>query len=319
MQFNDNAIFARVRASCSLLDYVRSVTTLTRSLNGPCPLCGGRDRFYVVRSGEKCGCRKCGFHGDVVDLHAAIRRITTGEALRQLDNDYQLSANVQRPVELIPRDLEWKTPGWQCSAQFTVETARRDLLASEAAKDYLSSRGITLETAYAYSLGSGTRMDREAICIPWYAPDGRITNIKWRFLDSESPKYFSKGGGSPIIFGLNGFHDEPMGLALIEGELNAISVSACVNIDTVSIGAEGNKMLGLGFLKRLASKYQKILVWMDEPEKAIELAGDISATAWMSSSKDRSGRKLDANSLLAGSGGYCNSSVLKGLVLDALS
>ena len=36
----------------------------TRELHGPCPFCGGRDRFYV--SPGVAGCRVCGFGGDVI-------------------------------------------------------------------------------------------------------------------------------------------------------------------------------------------------------------------------------------------------------------
>jgi hypothetical protein len=55
-----------------------------RELVGPCPVCGGRDRFAVHTKKRVWNCRGCGRGGDVIDLVKHLDRTTTAEAVRTL-------------------------------------------------------------------------------------------------------------------------------------------------------------------------------------------------------------------------------------------
>ena len=49
---------------------------------GPCPLCGGRDRFSINTKKDVFNCRGCGVGGDAVDLVRHVNRSSRSEALR---------------------------------------------------------------------------------------------------------------------------------------------------------------------------------------------------------------------------------------------
>jgi hypothetical protein len=51
---------------------------------GPCPLCGGHDRFWVVPSLNTAGCRGCDFRGDAIALERHLSGGTFVEAVRAL-------------------------------------------------------------------------------------------------------------------------------------------------------------------------------------------------------------------------------------------
>ena len=55
-----------------------------RELVGPCPVCGGTDRFGVNVQKRIWNCRGCARGGDVIDLVKHIDGITTAEAVRML-------------------------------------------------------------------------------------------------------------------------------------------------------------------------------------------------------------------------------------------
>ena len=64
--------------------------TATES-GGPCPLCGGRDRFYVHDG--RAFCRKCNKGGDIIDWH----RWVEGTDLAGLLKKHGLSGNGSGP------------------------------------------------------------------------------------------------------------------------------------------------------------------------------------------------------------------------------
>src|SRR5262249_59519179 len=68
-------------------------------LIGPCPRCGGTDRFGANIRKQKWNCRGCGGKGDVVDLVRHLDGCTFAEAVRTLTG-------------VLPRSTspEWPTP-----------------------------------------------------------------------------------------------------------------------------------------------------------------------------------------------------------------
>ena len=88
-------------------------------------------------------------------------------------------------------------------------------------------------------------------------------------------------------------------LVFTEGEINAMSVwQACheTNVDVLSFGSEAQRSLPAWAIA-IASHYGAVVVWVDDPAKAQEVAQQLpQAVALRSTQED--GRKWDANALL---------------------
>src|SRR5262249_55239629 len=73
-----------------------------RELIGPCPVCGGTDRFGANIRKQKWNCRGCGGKGDVIDLVKHIDGCTLGEAARTLTGMSSRPASPTRPTSAPP-------------------------------------------------------------------------------------------------------------------------------------------------------------------------------------------------------------------------
>src|SRR5436190_10112397 len=51
---------------------------------GPCPVCGGRDRFSINVKKQVWNCRRCPAGGDVIELVRHLDGLSFGEAVRLL-------------------------------------------------------------------------------------------------------------------------------------------------------------------------------------------------------------------------------------------
>jgi hypothetical protein len=95
-------------------------------------------------------------------------------------------------------------------------------------------------------------------------------------------------------------------LWLIEGELNALSLwqalraEYCVNFDVVSFGGDSQAAHLDPVVKAWAGKYQQVIVWADDPDKALAAMRALPGTFGLFGlrSPEVDGRKLDANELL---------------------
>ena len=70
---------------------------------GPCPQCGGRDRFSINIRKQLWNCRGCGRGGDVIDLVRHLDGVGYKEALRILGSDDDRPI-IKPPVLLKPTD-----------------------------------------------------------------------------------------------------------------------------------------------------------------------------------------------------------------------
>src|SRR5262245_62593717 len=72
-------------------------------LVGPCPVCGGRDRFAVHTKKRVWNCRGCGRGGDVIDLVKHLDGGTTTEAVRTLTGMSARPTSPTRPTPPAPK------------------------------------------------------------------------------------------------------------------------------------------------------------------------------------------------------------------------
>ena len=279
--------FGSVKDSVDLVSIAQGYTQLKgkgRDLSGPCPFCGGEDRFYFHRDGQHCGCRKCGFQGDVIDLVSKADGISKAEAARKLSGG-DLPCPTPRARRVIKSPvktpgIESKTPNkspvdlaLQTGWTEIVNRAEKSLEGSAAHRYLEDDRGLDMSTARRFRLGSGSFMGRPVLVIPIIGEGGVIEAVKYRFVDQlaqdqKGKRFAQEKGSRPGLFGGHCLNGLPF-LVIVEGELNAASIAQAVEGegDVLSIGSQSGNILQA---VEIAKRYSKVVVWFDEGEKAAE-------------------------------------------------
>lgn len=304
----------------SLLHLVEPDTPLTRIAGtqggeyaGPCPFCGGTDRFHVVPAAGKWYCRHCHPRGgDAIDYVQRRERVAFQAAIALLTGAARLPPRPASPAYAKPSaDAAWTRPAWQHAAQLLVEQAQDALDAPEGAgaRAYLTGRGLHPATWQAWRLGCrwgwhpALQQKLPAITLPWHAPAGELMAVQYRFFTppgvatagcaaglGKRDRFGQKAGGDRQLFGLP-LRQGRGTLILCEGELNAVSLwqDAHTWADVLSFGAQdaaafldtgGKPSLRqaqlLVALQKLAVPYRQVIVWADEEPRAVAAATRIA-------------------------------------------
>ena len=314
----------------SLLSLVETRIELNRESNqehsGPCPKCGGADRFHCTA--QWFFCRQChDQRGDVIEFvqwidganfREAVQKLT-GEHLQGSEDDSSLLRKLS-PTRKEDAAPTYHDSAWQRKAQSIVTNSHRRLIAEgigQAGRSYLLSRGLQSETWKAYGIGfaqsaplPGTKgkQRKPAIVIPWFVSD-ILRGVRYRFLkehrykDSEGRQRQSKqtalygSSFSGVLYGdqaVMGCAEGLRTLFIVEGELNALScwqVGHDTGIDILSIGSESTRLSQE--LIAYANDFRHVIAWADSEGVAANLRSQIPAASAM-----KSPRGLDANDLL---------------------
>lgn len=239
--------------------------------------------------------------GSVIDWYAHAHQCPVGEAIRALGAMLDGGALPPPPKLTVKPSAKaaatWQDAQWQGEARRKLEVAQdrlwnsfdgapgdvQSLPEGEPGRAYLAERGLRPDMAVAFGLGYGEAWQPKlgrmmpALWIPWM--NQRITAIQYRFLGVGKDERFSqKGGGERLLFGLQHCMVAEPGqldtLFLVEGELNAVSIFQCIYgmyaVDVLSFGPRSN----IGdhnreLIVRVASRYQHVIVWADEPGDAL--------------------------------------------------
>lgn len=320
----------QIKNSIDLREYAGRYTTLRREsakeLAGPCPKCGGNDRFHCTA--EWFFCRQCHQKpGDAIEFVSWMDGCDFKEAVARLTNAPLPAPATKRTPTRKPQAKQ--APDWQRDAKNIVDHAHWRLLEDDDAapgRAYLENeRKLDPDIWLAYRLGyvpsaplPGTWDDERktrtypgqpAITIPWYR-NGELVAVRYRFLQkhtytdaagrerTESKSSLSGSDFAGSVFGgqaLEGNTPELSAALLVEGEFNAMSawqVAKDSHLDVFSIGSQDAKPTGamLAHLKR----YPTVLCWLDEKGKVSKLVAEALPDAFPISSP---GGK-DANDLL---------------------
>lgn len=121
---------------------------------GPCPFCGGRDRFRVWpnQAGGRYWCRVCGKHGDAIQWLRDTRGLSFREACAELEIDPRSRPETQRTA-FTPREITPANALWQKKTDSFLAQARWDLWKNQDALRWLHGRGLAEETIEAADLG----------------------------------------------------------------------------------------------------------------------------------------------------------------------
>ena len=221
---------------------------------GPCPICGGRDRFRVQPNGAggpRWYCRQCGggqWH-DAIDLVQQRDRVDFAEAVARLTGSAPelASAPTAAPAPAaMPEPTEAPGALWQERAQTFCQDCRQRLWsdAGKAALAGLRARGLADDTIFEAGLGwndHDRREDRAAwglegktkvwlprgVVIPWLI-GGQLwrVNIRRPAADvaKSGPKYIGPAGSSNGLYGADGLR-AGFPAVLVEGEIDALTLA----------------------------------------------------------------------------------------------
>lgn len=300
---------AQINATFDLVDFVGKIVTLHKSSVwiGPCPMCGGRDRFNIKRfpNGDEWICRQC--KGDkyhsTIDFLMEYWRVDFKEAVKRAGGEIGQPKKNETPRASQPPQAP-PSQDWQAEAWRQVDEAHARLISSagETGQEYLTARGISRGSIFMHLLGFAFVYNRPAIVMPYF-DDNTITAIRYRFIDrlaqtDKDKRYGLMRGSKAYIFGLAHVIPSARNLLYVEGELNAISIIQQMprGLSVVSGGSQTNAPALLG---KLASRYDRVFIWMDDQARASQIAGHMGrGDATIIKSPDSQGRKWDANEML---------------------
>lgn len=128
---------------------------------GPCPACGGNDRFHVwPHQNEGKGgywCRACGLYGDNIQFLIDFEGMSFKDACAYLNIDRpdHRPENIPPPAKQTFTPTEHKTPAdlWREKAEKFVSWAQENLKNNQQQLDWLDARGIDRTSAEAARLG----------------------------------------------------------------------------------------------------------------------------------------------------------------------
>jgi len=316
-------------AAVDLRDIAGQWTQLQRKnakeSEGPCPKCGGTDRFTVQR--DKWFCRQHAPVGkgsgrqDAIDFLQMVEEAHDFEsAVRWLESYTGMTAATAPapdPAVVAARaavaTVTWMHPEWQQTARQTVTAAAARLhdggsaLSAMGAK-YLTGRGLDMMTAAAWCVGVGsvfcndTRQGEPAIMLPWHSGDD-VTAIEGRFMQPAAvakPQRYTQWkckiageyrAGNAVLAAAPRRWDDV--LFVVEGYFNAMAIWQC-GFDAATFGSKGNLIspATIEAARKLGDAYAATIVWADEGSDAAAIAGALDATPV------RSPGGNDANDLL---------------------
>ncbi len=279
---------------------VRTATSAGGEFHGPCPWCGGQDRFFVQPehpTRPHYQCRQCGRNGDAIAFLREYSGMSFTEACQELDIE---PAGYSAPTIYGVRNSDdAPCKEWQARAKEFIHVAQQLLWSSKGkeALDYLYGRGFSNKTIEYACLGycpvwykdelsawgltsEDTTKDMlripDGIIIPWVAGE----NI-WK-LAVKRP--FAKPGElnyGQVVGSREGLYNADSLLArkpvvMVEGEFDALSIMQSVDIPIVATGSVSRARTP-GWLSHL-SKAGQVLVSFDADE-----AGDEGSYYWLQS------------------------------------
>jgi len=247
--------------------YKRAASTSGGELAGPCPFCGGKDRFRVWPDKGRYWCRQCGARGDEIQLLRDLHSLSFAEACEKAGRRPAPERGAARRTK-TPGAPDWKPKAIDLPPVAWMSRARAFLDVCEPGGDYAASRGLTPQTVTSLSIrwnpvdrwesraawglapetNHRTGKPRKVwlpagLVIPTWRKAGivalKIRRAAWTPEDSL-PKYAFVAGGAVAPLAL-GRAERPM--AVVESELDAILIhqEAGDIVCAVALGSASNR------------------------------------------------------------------------------
>ena len=147
------------------------------------------------------------------------------------------------------------------------------------AEDYLKSRGITMEVARLARLGVvvepevGHEIYQGRLSIPYVTKSG-VVDLRFRSLNpAVEPKYMGLTGADTRMYNVLDIERAGDYIGICEGELDTLTLSACVGIPCVGVpGANSWKK----HYSRLLADFERVYVFADGDQPGKEFATSLS-------------------------------------------
>lgn len=254
---------------------------------GPCPFCGGRDRFRVQPETGLWFCRQCSPDGRWQDAIAfVIRRdgVPFAEACRilgaspsELGELVRSSRPRQAPAGQLAPDHEPPAVWRERAARF-VEESEQVLWSPDGgrARAYLERRGLQADTLRDWHVGFNAADRREpsaswgiegadvwlarGIVLPWFIDvalwQTTLSQVKIRRAEPQGDKYAAIRGGHPVLYGAHTLAPGSPAV-MTEGEIDTLLVSQAVHDRTATVS--------LGSASRWPTRYGALLLAQATP------------------------------------------------------
>jgi hypothetical protein len=223
---------------------------------GPCPWCGGEDRFRAWpdhpsgATGGRFLCRGCGRQGDGIAFLMELEGVGYVEACKRLGTAPKTTGtpHTRKPAVWEPKSSILPGDAWTSAAGRFVDRCAAALAAGGPGLEYARGRGLTAKTCAALRIGWNAQdayEDRAAWGLPpetnpetgkprrvWLPSglviptlrNGQVVAVKIRRSawtpEDELPKYCAVSGGGKLPMVLSPGNGKPV--VIVESELDAI-------------------------------------------------------------------------------------------------
>jgi len=227
--------------------YMRKYTPLTpnpesrKEVHGPCPFCGGTDRFVIWMDADRYWCRQCGRSGNAIQFARDVVGLDFREAQELVGGDTAptRSARTKRKRTLSNNGMPPTSRPWGERAAALAFVCQNALWATDRPLTWLRDvRGLADETLGHFGIGynaterhergSEWGLDKDVwiprgITIPWYL-DVPVENTLWN-VRIRRPEGKPKYVGLPAAGnGLFNYADQVLPALICEGEIDAMTV-----------------------------------------------------------------------------------------------
>lgn len=224
---------------------------------GPCPFCGGNDRFRVQPAANIWLCRQCtnGAWRDLVDFIALRDNVKLAEAARIISGgSLPATFPASREAQNKPKYYAYNPPDstWQAQALEAIAICEGNLYSDQGIKAlaYLHKRGLSDQTIKRFRLGYSPGAEISGLWISHGITIPAIINkVVWYVkirTNKKDPKYLLVKGSKPAaVFNGDSLINKPFCL-MVEGEFNAmIAYQETQFINDIcgigSMGSAGNR------------------------------------------------------------------------------
>lgn len=277
------------------LDFKKVSGTDGGEYHGPCPACGGIDRFIMHpnKKKNKCDgaywCRQCGIHGDSIQFCREFHGMSFEDSAKHVNANIEKNATVFRPkkeVLFMPIELINPSDKWSLRADLFVLVAQQEIHKNPEAKSWLNQRGISEEAVNKYRLGwnpEETFQDRddwgleyeetedgkfrqvwisEGLVVPIIDRNsGKVIRIKIRrarWVDGDVwPKYVAVSGSMNGLSIIGDTNKDIM--VVVESELDALAIDHAVG-DKVFVVGIGSNIKNPDYVTDFLAKQKPILL-----------------------------------------------------------
>ena len=162
--------------------------------------------------------------------------------------------------------------------QFLVRATTQYASHIQEAKDYLLTRGLSVDEARMFHLGvvvdplPGHEAFKGRLAIPYITPNG-VVDIRFRAINGEDPKYMGMIGARTTMFNTQAVFAATSYICVTEGEFDCIVMSVKTKHPTVGIPGANNWK---GFYSRILDDFDTVIVLADGDNAGLEFAKKIS-------------------------------------------